>query len=101
MFEGPLRCRSEVARKHLTTKGPLRNQRSWNAKHAGKPALDTPRDKRTGGQYLYGMIEGEPHVAHRVAFLWMDGAWPKEPRHINEDGTDNRWENLRDAKAAD
>jgi len=34
--------------------------------------------------------------ASRVAWLYMTGAWPAEVRHINRDGSDDRWANLRE-----
>lgn len=46
----------------------------------------------------WGMkIDKRPHLAHRLAILWMTGDWPTEDvDHINGDRTDNRWKNLRE-----
>lgn len=67
--------------------------------------------KRTGsrstpgkqaGSYTYGyiqiMIDKKLYFAHRLAFLYMDGALPPDDKcvdHINGNPKDNRWDNLR------
>ena len=59
---------------------------------AGTPAFTTTIE----GGYLSAMFFGTQVLAHRVAFLWMEGRWPTEIDHINRSPPDNRWCNLRE-----
>lgn len=59
----------------------------WPGKVAGSPC----------NGYIAISINKRLHKAHRLAFLYMTGEWPKgEVDHRNGVKTDNRWENLRD-----
>lgn len=48
--------------------------------------------------YLLIRVDGERHKAHRLAFLWMLGAFPQQfVDHKNMRRDDNTWANLREA----
>ncbi len=54
-------------------------------------ALASPKGYRKIG------IDGRSYWAHRLAFLWMTGEWPaKHVDHIDGDGSNDAWLNLRD-----
>lgn len=42
-------------------------------------------------------VVGRRHYAHRLAWYYVTGEWPKEIDHINGDRSDNRFANLRTA----
>jgi HNH endonuclease/AP2 domain len=67
--------------------------KTWNAKHAGKPAF-TYVDSRG---YCAGGILGLSIRAHCVAFLYVEGRWANPGvDHKNTVYADNRWDNLRE-----
>jgi hypothetical protein len=80
---------------HFAANGPWK---TWNIKYAGK---------RAGAIALRGKyinisltMNGRRYtpLAHRVAWAIMTGEWPAyEIDHSNGNGTDNRWDNLRQA----
>ena len=41
-------------------------------------------------------IDGKAYYAHRLAFFYVTGRWPKYVDHIDQDGTNNVWANLRE-----
>ena len=70
--------------------------RYWNTRYAGKV---------TGcigsGDYLRIRFNGRLYAAHRFAWLYQTGEWPRhEIDHVNGDRRDNRFANLREATHA-
>lgn len=43
-------------------------------------------------------ILGKKYRVHRLIWLYMTGEWPEYIDHIDGDGTNNKWGNLRDVR---
>lgn len=68
----------------------------WNNRYAGKVAGSTYTGP-TGYKCIQLDILGVKTKAHRVAWTYMTGEdAPLSIDHIDRDGTNNRWNNLRD-----
>lgn len=68
----------------------------WNKKCAGKPN-GTVQSKGNGYRRIRICMNGKIYSAHRMAWLYMTGEKPpRQIDHIDRDGTNNRWSNLRD-----
>jgi len=67
----------------------------WNARYAGKSAGSATTKGYTRICITINGKQGR-YQAHRLAFLWMEGEFPKhQADHINGLRSDNRWANLR------
>lgn len=70
----------------------------FHLRYAGKVAGGRTFHLNGSPHDIQIMIDGKWRKAHRLAWLWMTGEWPEHLiDHINRDGHDNRWANLRPA----
>ena len=54
-----------------------------------------------GNGYWLVSVDNKRYYGHRLAWLYMTGAWPEnEIDHINRNRTDNSWPNLREATSS-
>ena len=67
---------------------------------AGREA-GTVKLKSNGRRYREIFVCGRAYGVHRLAWLYMTGAWPVSGiDHKDTDGCNNRWDNLRSADAS-
>lgn len=86
------------------TQEALRNALTYNP-DTGIFTRNTPGKSKVGskanGGYIKIYVLGNEYRAHRLAWLYTTGKWPKDQLdHINGDPTDNRICNLREADNA-
>src|SRR5215469_12325213 len=87
----------KISRKEMTAES-LRKFLDYDP----KTGLFTWKQRPAGSRHKNGPITinlgGWSCSAHRLAWLWMTGNWPKNlVDHKNGNNSDNRWENLREA----
>ena len=73
----------------------------WLINKASVRAGDIAGCKNQVDGYRYIRVDKKLYSAHRLAFVWMIGTFPKPlTDHINGIRDDNRWGNLREASSA-
>lgn len=77
---------------------PFSGEFKWNIEKQGVYIGKIAGHERKCNDISYIMINvnDKTYLAHRLAFLYMKGYLPKEIDHIDGDGTNNKWNNLRD-----
>jgi hypothetical protein len=71
----------------------------WKVKPAKQIAVGSKAGYSQNG-YVFIRLKGTLYYAHRLAVLYMTGAWPTEVvDHDNRNKADNRWANLNSSTA--
>jgi hypothetical protein len=69
----------------------------WRARVATKKRKIGDRVESRGGPgYLAVFVAGRQFLAHRLAWFYMTGTWPRYIDHRDRNPTNNKWENLRE-----
>jgi len=70
---------------------------TWKVSPSTKVKVGDVAGSPDGHGYLQIGIQSRPHKAHRLAWLYVYGSWPKDQiDHINRKRSDNRIYNLRE-----
>lgn len=73
---------------------------TWKVRGPGR-TVGKPVGRPLPSGYMQAKINGEMHYVHRIAWLYVNGAWPDHQiDHIDGDKTNNAINNLRDCTAA-
>lgn len=75
----------------------------WKVDRGGPARRGVRAGSDAGGYWRYRKIciDGRSITESHVAWVWMTGEWPTtQIDHINRDGKDGRWCNLREATQA-
>ena len=70
---------------------------TWKISNSSRVKVGDVAGCLNGDGYLQIRVQSRPHKAHRLAWLYVYGSWPKDQiDHINRNRPDNRIANLRE-----
>lgn len=67
----------------------------FNSLHENTIAGNISTSEKSKTSYVNIKLLNETFKAHRLAFIYMEGEAPEEVDHIDHDGLNNKWDNLR------
>ena len=73
----------------------------WRVRTSNRIKVGSVAGAPHNAGYVQIYIDGENHLAHRLAWLYVHGTWPENQiDHRNGIRSDNRFDNLRDTTPA-
>ena len=81
--------------RELIDYNPDTGSMAWKVSTSNRIPVGSEAGSLQSAGYRYVTIDGQKYLAHRLAWFYVHGAWPKEIDHINRDRLDNRMSNLR------
>lgn len=83
--------------KSILTYSPEAGTFHWKVTLSNRAIAGSAAGCETDQGYWHIYINGKNYKAHRLAWLWMRGYFPKGIDHRDSDRKNNKWLNLREA----
>lgn len=84
--------------RELLDYNPETGEFTWKVTRRGRAAAGSVAGSPIGNGYIRVHVDGRKYRAHRLAFFYMTGEWPKdEVDHKDLNKSNNAWDNLRES----
>lgn len=80
---------------------PATGSFKWRVKMGARGCAGKQAGHINAEGYLHIQIDGQKYLGHRLAFLIVNGTWPRSVDHIDLNKANNSWSNLREASQSE
>ena len=81
--------------------GRTYSDKVFNGRFIGKISGSNVTSDHSKTSYLQSRVQGKTYKNHRIIFAMMEGYMPEQVDHIDHNGLNNKWDNLRASNSAD